>query len=428
MSVARGALVNLATRVASVALGLALMFVTARLGTLEQGAFALFTAVESALLMLGSGLGVAIARRISHHRERPTALVGATLLASMLLGTACAVGLAWVSSSGSSTFQYLWVLACSAPLMFVTPNLVGLWLGTGRMTAMARITLATPAFTLLGVGVCLMVQEKIGLGAVLGSWVSARLLVSVATMIAAARGGWIARPDLRALRAELGFVAVIGFTNLLGLLNYRIDLFLVEHFLGLSVAGVYSVAVLVAELLWIVSSAVTQAAYARIGIPDAADAGRTTVRVVHASLLALALLCLPLWLAAALILPPVLGAEYATAVPVLGVLLPGMLAYGAASALSAYFTNYAGRPWIPAALAGLSLILNVPLSLLWIPRMGMFGAALATSVSYVLSIGASAWVFSRLSATSARSLWVPDWRLLRDDLTQLRARFMGHAG
>lgn len=427
MSVASGTIVNLATRVAGVVLGLGLTLVTARLGTGEQGAFALFTTVESALLMLGSGFGIAIARRISHHRERPNGLVGATILASVMLGTMCAIVLVWLSSNGRSSFHYLWVLACSAPLMFLTPNLAGLWLGAGRMTAMARITLATPVLSLLGVGVCLIVQAQISLMSVLGSWAAARVVVSLATLAAAWRGGWIARPDLIALRGELGFVAVIGFTNLLGLLNYRVDLFLVDHFLGLSATGVYSVAVLVAELLWLVSSSVTQAAYARIGAPDGVDAGRMTVRVVHASLLALALLCLPLWLAAALFLPVMLGADYAAAVPLLGMLFPGVLAYGAASSLSAYFTNHAGRPLIPAALAGLSLLINVLSSLLLIPRMGTMGAALATSVSYVLSVCMSGWIFSRLSATPARRLLLPDWRSLLDDLGRLRTRLVRHA-
>jgi len=427
MSVARGTVINLATRVAGISLGLGLTLITARMGTSEQGSFALFTTVESSLLMLGSGFGIAVARRISHHRERPTGLVGATVLASVTIGTLCAALLAWVSRSGPHNYQYLWVLALSAPLMFVTPNLTGLWLGTGRMSAMACITLATPILALLGVGICAAVRGQIDLMSVMGSWVVARVLVSLATMLAAVRGAWVTRPDLNALRRELGFVAVIGFTNVVGLLNYRADLFLVEHFLGLSTTGVYSVAVLVAESLWLVSSAVTQAAYSRIGTSDGIDAGRVTIRVVHASVLALALLCLPLWLAAAFLLPVVLGADYAAAVPVLGTLLPGVLAYGAASALSAYFTNHAGRPLIAAALAGLSLLVNVLLSVVLIPRLGMMGGALATSVSYILSIGVSGLIFSRLSVTPARTLLLPDWRPILHDLSRLRIRPANHA-
>ena len=74
-SVARGTLINLLTRTAAVALVLAITTITARIGTETQGAFALFTSVEGVLLALLSGFGIALARRVSHHREQPAALL-----------------------------------------------------------------------------------------------------------------------------------------------------------------------------------------------------------------------------------------------------------------------------------------------------------------------------------------------------------------
>jgi Na+-driven multidrug efflux pump len=121
------------------------------------------------------------------------------------------------------------------------------------------------------------------------------------------------------------------------------------------------------------------------------------------------------------LLPRLLGPEYAAALPVLGCLLPGVLAYGAASALSVYFTNHAGRPLIPAALAGFSLAVNIVLSVLLIPRMGMLGGAVATTVSYLTSIAVAVAVFKQSSGTSLRALALPDWPALRADLRRLVA-------
>jgi hypothetical protein len=45
-----------------------------------------------------------------------------------------------------------------------------------------------------------------------------------------------------------------------------------------------------------------------------------------------------------LLVPPVLGPAYAASLPPLALLLPGVLLFGGASALSAYFTNHAGQP------------------------------------------------------------------------------------
>jgi O-antigen/teichoic acid export membrane protein len=445
--IARGSLINLVTRVAAVGLGLAITLYVARLGPARQGEFALFTAVESVLMALTSGFGVAIARRISHHGERPAGLVGASMLACVLLGLVAAAGLAGVAlasvaglalpmpgatsvsssaasaaAAGAGHYQSLWLLALAAPLLFVSPNLAGLWLGSGRMGGLARLTLAAPGLTLLFIGLAALAGLPAAVVVALGAWVAARVCVALGALLAAWRGGWLGRPDWPALVGESRFVLVIGATNLVALLNYKVDIFLVERFLGLGPTGVYSIAVMVAELLWLVSSSVTTAAYARIGAPDAAQATRLTVRAVHASVLLLLALCPLLWLFAALVVPWLLGPAYAGALQALAVLLPGVALYGAASALSAWFTNHAGRPLVPALLAGSSLLFTVVVSLLAIPRLGMLGGALATSLSYGATVGLGGWLFMRASGTPAGVLLRPDWAAMAADLRRLRHR------
>jgi O-antigen/teichoic acid export membrane protein len=421
-SVARGTLINLATRTLGIALGLLILLTAARLGTAEQGAYALFTAVESSLLMLGSGFGIALARRVSHHGERPAALVGAMLMVCVGVGAVCSLALLALASQGPANLQFLVILAFASTVLFVAPSLSGLWLGTANMTALACLNLAAPLLTLAGIGVALFWSGQISLPTVLWSWASARILVALGAFATAWRQGWIALPKAAALHGEWRFVVVIGLTNLIGLLNYKADLFLVEYFLGRSATGVYSIAVMVAELLWLVSSSVTQAAYARIGTRDHADASRITVRVVHVSLLALLVLTPLLWAVASWVIPWLLGSEYAPSLIVLAWLLPGVVAFGAASPLSAYFTNHAGRPLIAAGLAAFSLLVNVLLSVLLIPLYGLIGGALATTLSYLLSISVSVVVFQRLSGTPLRNLAQPNWQALAADLRRLVPR------
>jgi O-antigen/teichoic acid export membrane protein len=411
-SIARGSAVNLGTRVAAVGLGLLITLITARLGPAPQGAFALFTAVESVLIALASGFGVAIARRLSHHGERPAGLVSASVIACVALGGAAGLGLAGFAAFAGGGYASLGLLSLVAPLLFIAPNLAGLWLGRGRMGGLAALTLAAPLLTLAGVALAALADHPPSLSVVLAAWVVARALVAAGSLVAAARGGWLGAPDAGRLRAEARFVAVIGLTNLLGLLNYKVDLFLVERLLDLSATGVYSIAVLVGELLWLVSSSVTTAAYARIGSPNAASASALALRAMHASVLMLAPLAPLLWLAASLLLPALLGPAYERVLPVLAVLLPGIVAYGAASALSAWFTNHAGRPWVPAGLALLSLAINIAVSLVAIPAFGMIGAALATTVSYVAAVAVGAVLFARASRTPLHLLLRPDWRAL----------------
>lgn len=412
-SVARGTLLNLATRIAALAGVLLITVVTARLGTEQQGAFALFTSLEGVLLALLSGFGVALARRVSHHGEQPRALLSAMLLCCAGIGL-LAAGVLWaVSVWGPPAYASLWLLALGAPVLLLAPNAVGWWLGEGRMSPIARLTLAPPWLTLAALGLLWSLQFT-GLVPVLAAWVGAKVVVGLVLLWVLWRSRRLAAPGWAALREQLPFVATIGVTNLIGLLNYRVGLFVVERVMGLSATGVYSIAVVAAELLWFVSSSLTQAAYSRIGTPDRATAAATTVRVVQLSVVALLIAAPLLWLVARTLVPWLLGPAYAPSVALLAVLLPGVLLFGGASALSAYFTNHAGAPEVPARVAAMSLLLNGSLALVLVPLWGMAGAALAASLSYAASVGVLAWLFVRHAGLPLAALLLPGPHLGRD--------------
>ena len=412
-SVARGTLINLATRTLSVLGVLGITAITARLGTDVQGAFALFVSVEGVLLALLSGFGVALARRVSHHGGDERGLVSATVLACMGIGGLATLVLGAVGQWGPPAYASLWVLALGAPFLLLAPNLGGLWLGAGRMAPMAVLTLAPPWLALALVALLWALQTT-GLQPVLAAWVAAKVLVGLGLLWALWRGARLAQPAWCVLRAELPFIATIGLTNLVGLLNYRVGLFVIERTLGLGATGVYSIAVVVAELLWFVSSSLTQAVYGRIGTPDRAAAAATTVRALQLGVAALVFAAPLLWLGAVQLLPRVLGPAYVGSLLPLALLLPGVLVFGGASALSAYFTNHAGCPQVPARVAALSLVANGGLSVLLVPAMGMAGAALAASASYALSVGVLVVLFARHAGLPLSAVLLPGPQLWAD--------------
>ena len=418
-SVARGTLINLATRTAGVAAVLGITTMTARLSTQAQGTFALFTSVEGVLLALLSGFGIALARRVSHHGQEPCGLCSAMVLCCVALGLAASALLWALAAWGPAAYAWMGLLALAAPLLLVAPNLAGWWLGQGRMAPMSRASLAPPCLTLALLAL-LWALCQASVPAVLVAWVLAMVAVGLALLWVFWRAARFGPPDFGALRGELPFIATIGITNLIGLLNYRVGLFVVERMLGLSATGVYSIAVVAAELLWFVSGSLTQAVYGRIGTPDPARAAATTVRVVQLGVAMLLLVAPLLGLLALWLVPRALGPAYADSLAPLAVLLPGALLFGGASALSAYFTNHAGRPQVPARVAALSLALNATLSLLLVPRLGMIGAALAASLSYTASVAVLGWDFARHVGLPWQQLFVPGPQL-RADLRQLVA-------
>jgi O-antigen/teichoic acid export membrane protein len=405
---AQGAALNLAARVAAMALALAVLVVVARMGPAVQGAFALFVAVESVLLTLGSGFGIALARRLSHHGDDAAAPLRVALRAATLAGVVAALVLAVVAVAlPRAPYRDLWLLALAAPLLLWVPTASGLWLGRAQMGRLNAPQVAQPLLMLAALALVASLAEGDALRAVLVAWLLARVLVALATAAVALReapGGPAA-----AVEAPRGvdwrFVAAVGATNVVTVLNYRVPLFVVEREAGLEATGAYSVAVQLAELLWLLSSALSISAYRRIGEPGRDRAARTALQAARVGVLA-ALVAAPLlWALAAWAVPRVLGAGYEGVSTPLALLLPGVVAYAAASAVSAYFTNQLGRPGWAGRVAALSLVLNT-LGCLWaVPRYGAAGAAASTSLSYLLAIAAAWAVFLRAAGLPPNALW-----------------------
>jgi len=181
----------------------------------------------------------------------------------------------------------------------------------------------------------------------------------------------------------------------------------VERFHGLSAVGTYSVAVTVAELLWILSSSVTVSAYARIGHPDVKIAASMTVQAVRINVLA-TLVAAPVLLGLAWwALPWVMGPAYAASLLPLAALLPGVAAYAAASSLSAFYTNHLGRPQLSGAIAGTSLTISFGLGWVLVPLWGALGAGVASSLGYIVAIVAAYGVFLKHAGLPVKALWLP---------------------
>lgn len=410
---ARGALLNLLAKLATVAMGLGILTLVARMGPEVQGAFALFVAVESALLTLGSGPGLWLARQVSHFGESPGPRVHAALRLAALGGGA--IGLVLVIAGLASEavpYRHLWMLGLAAPALLMTNTATGLWLGQGRMARMNAPLVAAPALVLLG-----LAALRVGSGgapslaqvpAVLGIWVLAKTLVGLGTAGAVVRdappGGRGGTALLEPFRGQWAFLGLVAVTNVVSLANYRVSLFLVEQSQGLAATGVYSVAVQVAELLWLLSSSVTLSAYHRIGASESEVAARTTLRAVRINVLATVAAAPLLLLAARWAVPALLGEVYAGTIVPLACLLPGVAAYAAASSLSAYFTNHRGRPQWSTRIAGLSLLLNATLGAWAAPRWGAVGVACATSVAYIGAIAVGLASFLRATGLGWRAL------------------------
>lgn len=198
------------------------------------------------------------------------------------------------------------------------------------------------------------------------------------------RSAW-ARPALNEnVRAGLwtGLRGHLG--NCAAFFNYRLDVFIMNYFLEPAQIGVYAVGVVISEVLWQIPQAVAVSLFPRTARTLKEGATEFTCLIMRQVLLITSLSGLALAALSPFAVPLVFGARFAESSSVILWILPGTIALSLAKVASADLAARSKTGY--STLAGLVAFgVTVGLDLLLIPRMGIRGAALASSAAYLVN-------------------------------------------
>ena len=204
-------------------------------------------------------------------------------------------------------------------------------------------------------------------------------------------------------------------SNILAYVNYRADVFLVNLFLNPALVGIYFVAVQVAERLWLPSKVLSTVLLPRMAEMHArADTRDLTPLMSRLVLWGTIIICL---LVAAVALPVIrllFGEAYVGSIPPLLWLLPG-IALASSSRIVANDFAARGRPEWNSMLSAAVLVVNIVANILLIPRFGINGAAIATTISYSFNMVVKTIIYSRVAHSPWHAQVIPrgeDFRLL----------------
>jgi O-antigen/teichoic acid export membrane protein len=189
-------------------------------------------------------------------------------------------------------------------------------------------------------------------------------------------------------------------------LTYRFDMWVVDAWGGVANLGRYSLAVTLAQLVWIVPGAAARVLFpytAQMGKGEAAVLAFRTARICLLLSTGAALLG---YTCAKLLLTTLFGEDFAQVPHLLGVLLLGVVPYSVSKVLGNYLAgiNAVGTNLL-ANLAGMVITLALDLAL--IPKYGALGAAWATALSYTAYTVLLFCIFVRRSGLSLRAIIAP---------------------
>ena len=188
--------------------------------------------------------------------------------------------------------------------------------------------------------------------------------------------------------------------------SYRLDVFIVAYFLTASHVGWYAIAFTVAEILWFLPNAIRTALFPRTAVIGDEQANYFTPLACRQWII----LMLPALVASAasawFFIPLIFGMQFRQSVLPFYLLLPGVATLGLSKLLSADLRGR-GFPQYSSLAAAIALIVTIVADVILIPKMGIAGAAIASSLAYTSATLLVLIFFLRLSKISLSSLLIP---------------------
>jgi O-antigen/teichoic acid export membrane protein len=212
----------------------------------------------------------------------------------------------------------------------------------------------------------------------------------------------------------------------LGLLSLRVDVFLVSALAGTAAVGVYSISVTLAELAWYVPNSIYTTLFPRVAA-DGHGSVEMTSRVNRVLWPFTLVLSTGVAIVSGWLIPFFFGPAFSGATLPLWLLVPGITAYAAGIVPSAFAAGI-GKPQIGAYASAVNLGVNVVANLILIPRFGIPGAAVASTLSYAFATSVLVTMYVRLAGVSLKTALVPSWDDIRSFVSSLYQAIVEKAG
>jgi O-antigen/teichoic acid export membrane protein len=416
-----GITVTFAGGVLNLLLGIGVSVILARvLGPEGRGVYALAMLLPSLIVTFGNlGIGPATVYYVARGEFRREEILGNNILLSIGIGGAgILAGLMVVHFFREALFPnvplaYLLLALALVPGEIFFSYVNYMLLGAQRIKEFnyRQVLQSTLFLGFITLGLLVLkgkVREAILAG--LLTWGIVDILVF--RLVKRVAGGVSFKPNLSYVKCAVTYGLQAHIASILGFLNYRVDMFLINWFLGPAAVGLYAVGVGLVEKLWMVSQAASTVLFPRVAAESEEERQKEFTPLVARTVLwttafgALVLALLSRWIVLLLY-----SKAFLSAVSALQALLVGVVTLSTGRVLA---NDIAGRgfPGLNIYTSSAAVLTNVVLNLLWIPRYGIVGAAWASTASYTVSFLSALFFYCRLSGNRWTKVVFPqrgDW-------------------
>lgn len=385
-----------------------LIIISRILGPEGKGMYSLILLVPGIIIAFGSfGIGAANGYFTGSRKYKVEDIIANSIFLSLLLGF-LAILIFWflfqispfqrfVESNKIVPF-YLWIIVFTIPFSFLIQFLNGVIGGKQKIGTYNIIRVIGGLLQLMGVVIFLLLLKR-GLSGALFAYIFSILGTALLSFFFVKKiAAFSFKINKSLIKDSFLYGGKIYLANALSFLNYRLDMFLIAIFLNPLAVGIYSIAVGLSEKLFIVSGAFSTVLFPKISSADTGreEANNFSSKVSRHTFFLFFILAILLIILSYPLIFIFFGKDFLPAVVPLIILMPGIIAFGIGGVLSA---DLAGRGKPHFAIIGslVCLIINIPLNILFIPRWGISGAALASAIGYWADTAVIIIAFSKIS-------------------------------
>ncbi|MHB8771648.1 MAG: oligosaccharide flippase family protein [Syntrophales bacterium] len=211
--------------------------------------------------------------------------------------------------------------------------------------------------------------------------------------------------DRRILKEQFNFGIRLFWNSIFLQLNRRLDSYILTFFKGNYSLGIYTVAVGLCEFILTIPTVFTRVAFSfsvRANTPE-------SLRITTVSIRQITFLLLTSTLILAVCMKPLIllfySSTYIEALRPALLLLPGIISLGLSSMLGTILVGQS-KPQDQTIASGLSCAVTVLLDLILIPKYGISGAAVASTIAYTISAIYLIRVYKNLSHATLADMLV----------------------
>jgi len=420
---AKDTTITFITRVLTLILGLAGSAIIARsLGPEGKGVYALAVLLPSLIVTFTNlGIGQAGIYYIGRGEYSPREIFGNNVMLSVVLGVlSIIIGLTVVFffrdpvfSDISRRYLLLTLLLIPLNLFFSYTNMV--LLGLQRIKEYNAISIGQTV-SFLGFITIALWGLRLGIEGAILAGIVANFLVDLFLFFWVKKftHGISLRPNRAYIKNSSLYGIKVQLGNILAFLYVRLDMFLIGALMSPLAVGYYSVAVGLAEKLWLIPQSASTILFPKLASEkDETRRKEFTPLVSRTSLFITTLGAFAVFLLSRWVMVFLFSGSYLPAVRPLQILLVGIVAMSGSMALGNDLAAR-GKPILNAFCNAIAVIVNLGLNIIWIPKLGIEGAAWATTVSYSVALAGRVFFYCRISGNSWKKVLLPqrgDWAL-----------------